>query len=92
MPTLAIASRMVERAPGITRLLDRLERQELVARIRGTDDRRQVVCRITAKGVGTLASLDGAVRQAEDTTLRTLTDNEVGALIHLLDRVRASLS
>ena len=34
MPTLEIAARMIERAPGITRLLDRLEAAGLVKRTR----------------------------------------------------------
>src|SRR5204863_9342501 len=46
LPTLEIAARMVEHAPGITRLLDRLEAKTLVRRQRPAGDRRQVVCRI----------------------------------------------
>ena len=34
LPTLDIAERMIEQAPGITRLLDRLERKALVRRER----------------------------------------------------------
>src|SRR5947208_7556531 len=44
LPTLEIASRMIDKAPGVTRLLDRLERKGLVSRIRCTADRRQVLC------------------------------------------------
>src|SRR5687768_11507270 len=40
LPTLDIADRMVEQAPGITRMIDRLEAKMLVARERGCDDRR----------------------------------------------------
>src|SRR5947207_2737986 len=39
MPTLEIAERMIERAPGITRLLDRLEAAGLVTRKRCAGDR-----------------------------------------------------
>jgi DNA-binding MarR family transcriptional regulator len=49
---------MVEQAPGITRMIDRLEAKMLVARERGCDDRRQVLCRITDKGMELLATLD----------------------------------
>ena len=51
LPTLEIAERMVERAPGITRLIDKLEAAGLVARERSAEDRRAVVCRATAKGL-----------------------------------------
>ncbi len=39
LPTLEIASRMIEQAPGITRLLDRLETKRLVSRERCPEDR-----------------------------------------------------
>src|SRR5215208_2200660 len=42
IPTLAIGERMIEQAPGITRLLDRLESKGLVRRSRCPEDRRQV--------------------------------------------------
>src|SRR5215510_3147270 len=38
LPTLEIAERMIEQAPGITRLLDRLEAKGLVARARCAED------------------------------------------------------
>src|SRR4030095_6616228 len=47
LPTLDIASRMIEQTPGITRLLDRLEVKRLVRRQRCASDRRQVLCWIT---------------------------------------------
>ena len=49
-PVLAVAEQMVEHTPGITRLLDRLERKRLVRRSRSTRDRRRVYCRITPEG------------------------------------------
>ena len=46
LQTLEIAHRMVEQAPGITRLLDRLEAKRLVRREPPVGDRRFVICRI----------------------------------------------
>lgn len=85
LPTLAIAERMTDRSPGITRLLDRLERRDLVQRVRG-QDRRQLLCSITPKGDELLASLDDRVAASEESAFARLTRHEVGALIHLLDR------
>jgi DNA-binding MarR family transcriptional regulator len=59
--TLTIAERMIEQAPGITRLIDRLEAKQLVVRVRSEEDRRQVWCRITAAGLRLLARLDAPV-------------------------------
>lgn len=76
---------MTDRSPGITRLLDRLERRDLVQRVRG-QDRRQLLCSITPKGDELLASLDDRVAASEESAFARLTRHEVGALIHLLDR------
>ncbi len=50
VPTLVLAGRLVSRAPDITRLLDKLERRQLIARERLPDNRRVVAVRITAAG------------------------------------------
>ena len=89
LPTLEIAARMIEQAPGVTRLLDRLERQDLVRRMRCREDRRQVLCTISARGRACLADLDGPLAQANDTSLGALAGAEVATLIRLLDAVRA---
>ena len=89
LPTMEIASRMIEKTPGITRLLDRLERKGLVARQRGTSDRRRVYCTITDRGLRTLAHLDEPVATADEMALTMLGDAEVARLIELLDAVRA---
>jgi DNA-binding MarR family transcriptional regulator len=50
MPTLALAERLISRAPDITRMLDKLEQRGLISRTRSTADRRTVLIRITAAG------------------------------------------
>ena len=56
-PRCEIASRMLDRAPDITRLLDRLEARRLVRRSRGNEDQRQAVTYITAKGIKLLEAM-----------------------------------
>src|SRR3982751_1849888 len=51
LPTLTIGERMIEQTPGVTRLVDRLERKGLVARVPCPKDRRRVFCRITPEGL-----------------------------------------
>src|SRR3954454_13972786 len=63
MPCGEIASRMITRDPDITRLLDRLEKRELISRCRETKDRRMVVARITPRGLKLLARLDEPVQE-----------------------------
>ena len=91
LPTLAIADRMVEQTPGVTRLIDRLASRGWVERQRADDDRRRVDCRITDAGLELLASLDEPVDRADEVLLQMLEADEIETLIALLDRVRAGL-
>lgn len=52
-----IARRLVDRAPDVTRLIDRLERQALVERDHTDPDRRRSVTRITRKGLRLLEEI-----------------------------------
>src|ERR1041385_1042541 len=61
LPTLTIAERVIEKTPGITRMIDRLEAKGLVAREIRPHDRRCVYCRITTKGLKLLDLLDRPV-------------------------------
>jgi DNA-binding MarR family transcriptional regulator len=90
LPTLEIAARMVEHAPGITRLLDRLQAKSLVRRERRSDDRRQVMCRITPAGLRLLDGLDAGLQRADQSTLGMLSRRDLRRLIALLDRIRAA--
>ncbi len=89
LQTLAIAERMVERTPGITRLLDRLQTKGLAERERSAGDRRCVVCRITAPGLELLDQLEDPMGEADDESLAMLTESEQRRLIELLDQIRA---
>jgi len=91
LPTLAIAERMIERAPGVTRLIDRLEARSLVLRERGEEDRRQVLCRIAPAGLKLLAGMDEAVDGSDAGAMAGLSAAEQKQLIRLMDRVRAGL-
>ncbi|MBX3464509.1 MAG: MarR family transcriptional regulator [Planctomycetes bacterium] len=88
LPTLEIGARMIERTPGVTRLIDRLEQKGLVVRARSPADRRQVLCRITDAGSSLLRKLDRPVDALDEAVLGGLTDGEVAELIRLLNQVR----
>ncbi|MEO6526115.1 MAG: MarR family transcriptional regulator [Gemmatimonadaceae bacterium] len=90
LPTLAIRDRMVEEAAGITRLLDRLESAGHVVRERSTPDRRQVFCRITAKGSSVVDALDSPMDVANQRSGSMLDDEERRQVVELLGAVRAA--
>ncbi|HVR10253.1 MAG TPA: MarR family transcriptional regulator [Thermoanaerobaculia bacterium] len=56
-PRCEIARRMIERAPDVTRLIDRLEKRGWVERDRSERDRRLSISRITAAGLELLDSI-----------------------------------
>ena len=89
LPTLDVAERMIEHAPGVTRLLDRLEARGLVRRKRCPRDRRQVLCFATPAALRLLGELDRPIDRADRQALGMLEAGQVDTLIGLLDRVRA---
>jgi DNA-binding MarR family transcriptional regulator len=91
LPTLEITTRMIEQAPGITRLLDRLETKKLVHRERCPTDRRQVTCQILPSGLALLSRLDDVVAGADEQLLSALTETEQRQLVRMLDKVRTKL-
>jgi DNA-binding MarR family transcriptional regulator len=88
MPTLALAARLISRAPDITRLLDRLEERALIARERVPDNRRVVHVRIAAAGLDLLRALDSQVRACHVRQLGHLKRGELRQLIELLRDAR----
>jgi DNA-binding MarR family transcriptional regulator len=90
LPTLDVAGRMIEQAPGITRMMDRLEAQSWVTRERCPTDRREVHCRITAPGLRLLERLDLTIDRVDYEAMGSLDDRTLQRLIVMLDAVRAS--
>ena len=88
LPTLEIAERMIEQAPGITRLLDRLEKKKFVRRERPSNNRRQVLCYITQPGLDLLQRLDTPLRNKVSQALHRLDASEIEELIQLLALAR----
>lgn len=87
LPTLEIARRLPERSPGITRLVDRLERDGLVRRVRDDVDRRQILCRLEPEGRRVVEQLLPAAEEVDAATLAALSHQEVAVLAHLLRRI-----
>ncbi len=91
LPTLSIGDRMIESAPGITRLLDRMESKHWVIRERCRIDRRVVHARIAPEGLQLLARLDGPLRSSTVLSFKGMEESALGQLVHLLAAVRQSI-
>lgn len=91
LPTMEIGDRLVQQTPGVSRLLDRLEKRRLIRRTRSRDDRRQVLCALTPSGRRLLGRLDRPVDAFDTESMSPLTSREQTRLIDLLQRIRSGL-
>jgi DNA-binding MarR family transcriptional regulator len=92
LPCGEIANRMITRDPDVTRLLDRLEKRDLISRCRETTDRRTVMSRITPEGLGLLARLDEPVQTAHRKQLGHLGRERLRSLAELLSVARTQVA
>lgn len=86
--TLDLATRLVSRAPDITRLLDKLDQRSLIERDRPADNRRIVRVSITAAGIELLENLEQPLRDCHTRQLGHLTRKQLESLVTLLREAR----
>jgi len=84
-PRGEIAVRMLDRAPDITRIVDRLSAKNLVGRDRGGDDKRQSITRITREGLDLLDRMDDPMQKAFDTVASRLSARDCRDLSRLCE-------
>jgi DNA-binding MarR family transcriptional regulator len=89
LPTLALAQRLVSRAPDITRMLDKLEERGVIARERPADNRRVVNVSITDAGLALLDEIAAPLRDCHDRQLGHLSAADLKRLVALLRAARA---
>ena len=92
LPILEVAERTVTVVPGITGLIDRLEKAGLVNRLRCQKDRRIIYVALTDKGTKILADLDQPVSALHRKLLGHLSQAELRELNRLLEKVREPLN
>ena len=88
LPTLALADRLVSRAPDITRIIDKLEQSGWVRRERPAENRRQVLISLTPTGEQLLKQIDIPLRACHNRQLGHLSADEMTELICLLRKAR----
>lgn len=88
MPTLALGTKLISRAPDMTRMLDRLEERQLVHRERKPENRRVVEVGITPAGLKLLNELSTLVREGHKRQLGHLPPQKLKQLIELLQAAR----
>lgn len=88
LATLALANRLVSRAPDVTRMLDKLEQRGLIERERPADNRRVVRVGVTPAGVGLLDAIAGPLRECHGRQLGHLPAADLKRLSELLRAAR----
>jgi DNA-binding MarR family transcriptional regulator len=91
-PRCEIISRMIEPAPDVTRIIDRLMKDNLVERFNSVEDKRLSMTRITEKGIKLLEKANPEVRAIGKYISSTLSNIEKKELSTLLEKIyRASI-
>ncbi|MEZ6132092.1 MAG: MarR family transcriptional regulator [Planctomycetaceae bacterium] len=88
MQTMEIGRQLISRMPDMTRMLDRLEKQDLITRMRLPDNRRVVEVFITDVGRKLLSDMSDAVLDMHDRQLGHLSSNQQQQLVRLLKAAR----
>ena len=89
IPTLQLSSKLISRAPDITRMLDKLETQGWIRRDRSSEDRRAVLVALTPKGLALVKEMASSVKQMHVAQVGHLTVDQPRSLLELLEVVRA---
>jgi DNA-binding MarR family transcriptional regulator len=87
LPRYEIAEKLFNRAPDVTRLLDRLEGKELVVRTRSGPDRRKSISMITPQGLALLYNMSDDIRNTHLEVLQALSPKERDIFRSLLRRM-----
>jgi DNA-binding MarR family transcriptional regulator len=86
-PRYAISERLINRAPDVTRLLNRLINEGLVRRYRSSEDQRLSMARATRKGLSLLEEMDPQIQAVHENLASGLTDPEARQLSEWCGRV-----
>ena len=87
VPTLEVANQLVERTPGITRLVNALASKHYIRRRRCKDDGRQQLCYLTEKGTRLLDTLLPNLDASCARIMQAFDEGELEELTALLKRI-----
>ena len=86
-PRCEIIVRMIDRAPDITRLIDRLEKSGLVKRDRTNEDRRKSITKITDKGLKLVSDIQPLIDKVHKEFTGKLSEEECKELSKLAEKL-----
>jgi DNA-binding MarR family transcriptional regulator len=86
-PRCEISERMIERAPDLTRMIDRLEKRGLVERLRSEKDGRHSVTRVTRRGLELVEAMAPTVEAMHKQVAEHLTRKDAQELSRLCEKL-----
>ena len=86
-----IGERLITRDPDVTRLIDRLEKRNLLLRTRDKEDRRFVTIQLTPGGLELVNQLDEPIEKWNRKLMRNIGRGDTKVLIELLEQLREGL-
>jgi DNA-binding MarR family transcriptional regulator len=87
LPRCDIAKRTIERAPDLTRIVDRLVKEGLVERARSKEDARLSVARITRKGLAVLDRVDPRIEALHRAFTTRIGERDARTLTRICERL-----
>ena len=92
LPITEIADRTITLVPGMTGVIDRLERAGMVKRDRSAEDRRVIFVEITPQALVVLTKLDKPLMEMNAQMIGGLSGTEKQDIVRLMDRLRTTLA
>lgn len=86
-PRCEIIGRMIEPAPDVTRLVDKLIKDNLVERYSSKEDKRYSLTRITKKGLSLLEKMLSEIDELDNYVAHNLTETEMAELSRLCEKI-----
>ncbi len=91
LPCLEVASRMIQVAPAITRVVDQLLDQKLITKTQSAQDRRVFAIELTPAAGRLLKKLDTPILDLHAALLADVSPADLKTLVRILEAVRAGI-
>ena len=92
MPCLEVASRMIQVAPAITRVVEQLATRGLIDKQQSADDRRVFLVELTRAGTQLLKKLDSPIESLHTSLLGHVSKSELRSLVKILETARHGIA
>jgi DNA-binding MarR family transcriptional regulator len=86
-PRCEIIARMIDQAPDVTRIIDNLEKQDLIVRLNSAEDRRLSITKITQKGLDILQKMESEINAVNDYLKNSLNKAEIEQLSQICEKL-----